>query len=432
MTTPSITAPTTFQTDAARSAITTEQLALIGFASGLSTCVNNDDTGSKKAKSVRDEAKLLMSLLMGKKASDILSEEIGVNDADDEQGETFNSVPKNLNAGDFTFTYPTLSLQPGSDTATRKGDANSSTAQNQEADLTPPPELLARLQSVNDKDAVKDCSEKMAQNVLESFGAALIWRAKTWVNSLSEVLRLRVTAPGESSGPAQSEISNYDREQDMSSFDASEIFLKSREMQIIDAIIRSSEEVSVVNVKTSFRVMPHRIQESIKPPLKKQKSEADEEANAYKVMHKLHFEAMVSMTSNEGDRYKKVKLQAPGTIEGVFCKGVPSAGDEFLRSVSIKIDTDAFAFSLERESRSTVRRAAEAALLAASGMEVSDVAHNHHSIISPRYVLMSPMQQHEGSDQETDLTQSTLSTTIPEDGGYSDSSARTTPSLKDS
>ena len=430
MITPSVTAPTTFQTDAARSAITTEQLALIGFASSLGTCVNNDDTGSKKAKSVRDEAKLLMSLLMGKKASDILSEEIGVNDDDDEQEETFNSAPKDLNAGDFTFTFPTLSLQPGSGPVTRQGDSNPST-QNQEADSTPPSELLARLQSVNDKDAVKDCSERMAQNVLESFGAALIWRAKTWVNSLSEVLRLRVDTPGQSSSPAQLSMRDCNGEQDMPSFDATEI-LQSREMQIIDAIIRSSEEVSVVNVKTSFRVMPQRIEESIKPSFKKQKTEADEEANTYKVMHKLHFEAMVSMTSNEGDRYKKVKLQAPGTIEGVFRRGVASTNDEFLRSVSIKLDTDAFASSLERESRATVRRAAEAALLAASGMEVSDITHAHHSIISPRYVLMSPLQPHEGSDQETDLTQSTLSTAIPEDGGYSDSSARTTPSLKDS
>jgi hypothetical protein len=417
-------APITFQTDAARSAITTEQLTLIGFASGLGTCVNNDDTGSKKAKSVRDEAKLLMSLLMGKKASDILSEEIGVNDEED--GETnAKNKPKDRTVGDFTFTFPALSLQPGS----CQGNEHSDATQNEGNELPPPSELLARLQSVNDMDAVKDCSETMAQNVLESFGAALIWRAKTWVNSLAQVLTLRVNEnEGATLDSNKVNKDQYDGEQEPN-FDADEI-MNSREMQIIESIVRSSEEVSVVNVKTSFRVLPQRIEGSNEPMSKKQKTDAAD-SSTYRVVHKLHFEAIVSMTSNEGDRYKKVKLQAPGAIEGTFLAGAPSGGDNRLRGVAIKLDTGAFALSLERESRSVVRRAAEAAMLAASGMEVTDVAQVHHSVISPRYVLMSPMQANDGSDQETDLTQSTFSTAIPsqEDGGYSDSSAVTTPSL---
>jgi hypothetical protein len=426
------TTPITFQTDAARSAITIEQLALIGFASTLGTCVNNDDTGSKKAKSVRDEAKLLMSLLMGKKASDILSEEIGVNDDDDGE-ETVESKPREKIAGDFAFTFPALSLQPGSNVADAPDEGNEGPdgAQYQEAELPPPSELLARLQSVNDKNAVKDCSEVMAQNVLESFGAALIWRAKTWVNSLAQVLRLRVDGEGDNSDSSKVKNAESDGERDQPNFDIDEI-LSSREMQIIDSIVRSSEEVSVVNVKTTFRVMPQRIEQEAEPVSKKPKTESD--APTYKVVHKLHFEAIISMTSNEGDRYKKIKLQSPGSIEGTFVAKVNS-GDDILRGVSIQLDTDAFALSLERESRAVVRRAAEAALLAASGMEVSEVAQVHHSVISPRYVLMSPMQQHDGSDQETDFTQSTFSTAIPshasgtEDGGYSDSSAITTPSL---
>lgn len=421
------TTPTTFQTAAARSAVTTEQLALIGFASALGTCVNNDDTGSKKAKSVRDEAKLLMSLLMGKKASDILSEEIGLNDDDDGE-ETVESKPRYQGAGDFIFTFPALSLQPGSaEEAPNVGNQGSDVAQDQETELLPPSKLLARLQSVNDKEAVKDCSEVIAQNVLESFGAALIWRAKTWVNSLAQVLTLRVNAEGGKSESSKFKNGNSDREQDPPNFDD---IMSSREMQIIESIVRSSEEVSVVNVKTRFCVMPQRIQPDAEPVSKRQKTES--EVPTYNVVHKLHFEAVVSMTSNEGDRYKKIKLQAPGSIEGTFVAKVNS-GDDILRGVSIKLDTDSFALSLEREGRAVVRRAAEAALLAASGMEISEVAQVHHSIISPRYVLMSPMQPHDGSDQETDLTQSTFSTAIPshagEDSAHSDSSAVTTPSF---
>ena len=426
-------APNTFLTNPDRAAITTEQLALIGFASGLGTCVNNDDTGSKKAKSVRDEAKLLMSLLMGKKASDILSEEIGVED-DEDCDARIDSKPKSSNTGDFTFTCPRLSLQPESDADSSvpiQNDSEADTVQIGKKELPPPSELLSRLQSVHNKDAVKDCVETIAQNVLESFGAALIWRAKTWINSLAQVLQIRVNAKGAESDVTKLKNCESDGGKEEPEFDADDI-MSSREMQIIESIVRSSEEVAVVNVKTNFRVMPQRIENTSEPDLKKQKTDE----TTYNVIHKLHFEAIVSMTSNEGDKYKEMKLQAPGSIAGTFISKVNS-GEDSLRGVCIKLDTDAFALSLERQSRAVVRRAAEAALLAASGMEVSDVAQVHHSVISPRYVLMSPMQMqlNDGSDQETDLTQSTFSTTIPshasggEDGVYSDSSAVTTPSL---
>ncbi|KAL3798835.1 hypothetical protein HJC23_004623 [Cyclotella cryptica] len=425
------TAPVTFQTDAARSTITAEQLSLIGFASRLGACVNNDDTGSKKAKSVRDEAMLLMSLLMGKKASDILSEEIGVKD-EDECNEKEDFKPKDRTVDNFSFTFPALSLQPS------HSNDEPCTTPNGTTELPSPSELLARTHSVNDKDAVRDSSEAMAHNVLESFGAALVWRAKTWVNSLASVLALKVRSEGDCasrSDPPKVDRGDYNEGQAGPNFDADEL-MNSREMQIIDSIVRSSEEVSVVNVKTSFRVLPQRIEDPTEPDSKKRKTEC-KALKTYKVIHKLVFEAIVSMTSNEGDRYKKVKLQAPGVIEGTFlAENNSEVGEDFLCGVSIKLDTNALALSLERESRSVVRRAAEAALLAASGMEITDVAHVHHSIISPRHVLMSPIQQHDGSDQETEeqISMSTFSTSVPshvsaEDGGCSDSSAATTPSF---
>ncbi|KAL7486729.1 hypothetical protein ACHAW6_012329 [Cyclotella cf. meneghiniana] len=421
------TMPVTFQTDAARSTITPEQIALIGFASRLGTCVNNDDTGSKKAKSVRDEAMLLMSLLMGKKASDILSEEIGVKD-EDEASEKEDYKHTGRTMGNFSFTFPALSLQPS------EYNGDSCTTQDESIEILSPSELLARSHSVNDKDAVRDSSEAMAHNVLESFGAALVWRAKTWVNSLASALALKVRSEGgfaSRSKPGKRDSDEYNEGQEEPNIDIDEL-MNSREMQIIDSIVRSSEEVSVVNIKTIFRVLPQRIEDSTEPESKKQKTEL----KTYKVTHKLVFEAIVSMTSNEGDRYKKVKLQAPGSIEGTFLAEVNSeVGEDILCGASIKLDTDALALSLERESRSVVRRAAEAALLAASGMEVTDVANFHDSIISPRHVLMSPIQQHENSDQETEeRSMSTFSTSVPshvsaEDGGCSDSSDATTPSL---
>lgn len=107
------------------------------------------------------------------------------------------------------------------------------------------------------------------------------------------------------------------------------------------------------------------------------------------------------MTSNDGVRYNGIKLQAPGYIQGTFQKDKARSnaieGEETLSGVSMTLDTDALALSLERQSRLVVRRAAEAAIMAASGIDCSsspkylESPHVHHSVISPRYVLMSPV-----------------------------------------
>lgn len=445
--------PTTFHSDASRSTITTEHLALVGFASRLGACASNDATDSKGTKSVRDEAKLLMSLLMGKKASEILSEEIGVTDDVDEDKKA--ARPKDRDMGNFAFTFPSLSLQPDASASATSGEKVGDSAHDdneEEDDIPPPSELLGRTQFVNDLDAIRDSSEAMAHNVLESFGSALIWRAKTWINSLARVLALKVeTDSGREGGEdlqleGEGGAGNDDNEgEDISHSESSFDLMGSREMQIIESIVRSSEEVSVVNVKTSFHVTPNRIQDPKEPASKKLKTEISHNDDEYKVVHKLVFEAVVSMTSNEGDRYKNVKLQAPGLIEGAFLKSAGSGdGEEILNGVSITLDTHALALSLERQSRLVVRKAAEAALMAACGMEYTDTNRVRLSVISPRHdALMSPVPQNTyASDHETDnqrslsissvsiKSQSTGVVSSSEDGGCgSDSSAVTTSSL---
>jgi len=110
------------------------------------------------------------------------------------------------------------------------------------------------------------------------------------------------------------------------------------------------------------------------------------------------FEATISMTSNDDVRYNGVTLQAPGHIQGTFAQNANSSeeGDETLTGVSMMLDTDALAQSLERQSRLVVRQAAEAALMTARGIDSSsshiyESPRVQHSIISPRYVLMSPV-----------------------------------------
>ena len=428
----------TFHSEASRASVTTEHLALIGFTARLGTCVNNDAENGKAAKSVRDEAMLLMSLLTGKKASEILSEDVGVNDLADDSSRKKHVRPKDRDMGNFSFTFPSLSLQPDAAAATPSPSpvagvpAETIGEQDQAADLPPPSKLLSRTQSITDKDDIRTSSEHMATNVLDSFGAALQWRAKTWIKSLAHVLALKeeqrlqeaaaTNGKGGQGGSDQRDFAPSTPKQNQDNVD----LMSSREMQIIDAIVKSSEDVVVVNLKTSFRVTPNRIQPQQRgsPEPERKKIRADQvsvqKANEYKVAHKLIFEAIVTMTSNDGGRYKTVKLQAPGVIEGIFVsKNDSSEKEETLTGVSLELDTDALALSLERQSRLVVRKAAEATLVAASGVEsggatsptrYTESPHVHHSVISPRYVLMSPIPtQPYISDYDDDLKKLDLS-----------------------
>ena len=434
----SITRPT-FHSEASRASVTTEHLALIGFSARLGTCVNNDAENGKAAKSVRDEAMLLMSLLTGKKASEILSEEVGVHESPKSENRKKYVRPKDRDMGNFSFTFPSLSLQPDASSASpvaATGDAaDTMKIKCQESDVPVPSKLLSRTQFINDKDDIRTSSEQMAHNVLDSFGAALQWRAKTWIQSLAHVLalkeeqRLQEAAAAATNGKGgQKGKRDFAPSTPKNNAD----LMGSREMQIIDAIVKSSEDVVVVNLKTSFRVTPIRIQpknpgfpdnDSQEPEHKKLKADqvpTKKVNDEYKVAHKLIFEAIVTMTSNDGGRYKTVKLQAPGVIEGNFVTNTQSAEkEEILTGVSLELDTDALALSLERQSRLVVRKAAEATLVAASGIDnggtsspnrYTDSPHVHHSVISPRYVLMSPVPtQPYISDYEDDLKKLDLS-----------------------
>jgi hypothetical protein len=170
----------------------------------------------------------------------------------------------------------------------------------------------------------------MAHNVLESFGAALVWRAKTWIKSLANVLALkeqkRIDAHKATSGVEVEADRDEDDAEKGGRGDENDDLMNSKEMQIIDAIVKSSEEVSVVNIKTSFRVLSNRVShlngdaalsssttDPEEPASKKaRKEQPPRDAGEYELTHKLMFEATISMTSNDVVRYNGVNLQAPG------------------------------------------------------------------------------------------------------------------------
>ena len=468
------TAPLSSPCNVNEATITSDFLALVGFAARLGTCVNNDTAAdSGDAKSVRDEAMLLMSLLMGDKAEEILSDvkesrcvkrkrpsSSSCSSSSDSSVRPTTTDSDNNHMGAFSFTFPSLSLQPDghseelSSSATERpseiaDEGGDDDDDDEIMDHPPPSQLLGRTQQVHDKNLIRDSSESMAHNVLESFGAALVWRAKTWIKSLTNVLALkeqkRIDARRAAAAAAAAaatindegteeniEASHQDDDDDDEENENYDDLMNSKEMQIIDAIVRSAEEVSVVNIKTTFRVLPTCTsrqscddEDDALPsipsgggdgaaPKTNASSPHDNVVHAYKVTHKLLFEATISMTSNDDVRYNGVTLQAPGFIQGTFAQNAESlvvveeggvgegeggGGDETLTGISVTLDTDALALSLERQSRLVVRQAAEAALMTARGMDSSSPSarnhyespHVHHSIISPRYVLMSPI-----------------------------------------
>ena len=440
------------------SGVTSEKLALIGVCARLGTCVNNDNSNGLGEKSVRDEAMLLMNLLKGRRAFEILSDHVESRPSPlcKRKSELLDCDTQDY--GSFTFTFPSLSLEADAyadaHAATpfqRSHTSNGDCVKESSDKLLSPSALLSRQQCNRDKDGIRGSGESMAGNFLRSFGAALEWRAKTWIKSLATVLALRqqqrIDAPNAGSG-SKTENDNED-------------LMSSREMQIIDAIVKSSEEVSIVNIKTTFRVLQassskdDSYSESPKKVVKRMSHESHESTNEYTVTHKLSFEATISMTSNDGVRYNGIEIKAPGLIQGTFLRDYGSvAAEESLSSVNITLDTNVLADALERQSRLVARNAAESTLVA-TGTTIngkpprSDSPRVHHSVISPRYVLMSPMHKSHfttiannkaGLPQVPSVSALAGTDDCPMDGATtvsssshgscsSDSSANTTPSL---
>ena len=393
--------PSTFS--AISSGVTSEQLALIGVCARLGTCVNNDNSNGPGEKSVRDEAMLLMNLLKGRRASEILSDHVESRPSPLCKRKSELLDCETQADGTFTFTSPSLSLEADAhadvheaSSFQRSPASNRDCTEERSDKLLSPSALLSRPQSNHDKDGIRGSGEFMAGNFLRSFGAALEWRAKTWIKSLATVLALRQQQRIDAPKRSQQQIAGSNR------MNENEDLMSSREMQIIDAIVKSSEEVSIVNIKTTFRVLQAtsgRDDSSSVSPKKVVKRESHETTSQYTVTHKLSFEATISLTSNDGVRYNGIEIKAPGFIQGTFSRDYGSVtAEESLSSVNITLDTNVLADALERQSRLVVRNAAESTLVA-SGTSIngkpprSDSPRVHHSVISPRYVLMSPMQK---------------------------------------
>lgn len=346
------------------SGTTTEQLALIGFAARLGTCVSKEDGSIANDGDLRQEAQLLMSLMSSTPASSIITDS---SSGDEDMGESTVQLPdeqKNeappKNSGSchphFAFSCPSLSLDASSfhsRPSTAQRQVTDGSSESTEATVKPPAVLLSRPLGVVDRDAMRLSAEAMARNILQSFHTAVQWRINAWAKGLAHSLVCQ-----------EREL----LEQGSSEEDLREL-LHTPEARVLATLQHGAAKVDVVDARTSYRVRPQRMDHDPQdpssgdaPPVKKRKLERGS-AGTYRVAHALSFQAVLNLSTPAG--FTEVTLEAPGIIEGVFVV-TAKAGEETLTGVSVQIDTCVLARMMEMSSRIVARTATTACLEARS------------------------------------------------------------------
>mmetsp|Transcript_22369 Transcript_22369/g.33047 ORF Transcript_22369/g.33047 Transcript_22369/m.33047 type:complete len:317 (+) Transcript_22369:232-1182(+) len=175
-------------------------------------------------------------------------------------------------------------------------------------------------------------SQKIAGNIFQTFQKSIKWRKRSWIESLSQLLRAA--------------------EQKMKQCGASDVELKSL-LKTPPAILISCLKhvnIKVLAARTFFRVLPTLWGEN------------DQERN--KVDHNkdptyvLSFKTVLNISSPSG--YSEVTLEAPGTIRGTF--SCLKSSERELSGVTIVVDTRVLATIIDKSNRILVRAAVESLL----------------------------------------------------------------------
>jgi len=334
---------------------TSEQLALIGFAARLGTCVSQEDGSIATDGDLRQDAQLLMSLMTSTSTTSVIDEplssdeEIAVQSSNGGHDDLQNSGSHQQS---FAFSCPSLSLDASSFQTRPSVIQRQVTDGSSERALThvqPPAVLLSRPLGVDDRDAMRLSAEAMARNMLQSFHTAVQWRIDTWVSELAESLVLQ-----------ERDLLAQGASQD----DLREL-LSSSEALVLASLKHRASKFDVLDARTSYRVRPQRMEKDSRisspactaPPAKKRKLETDSD-KVYSVSHALSFQTVLNLSTSAG--FTEVTLEAPGIIEGTFT--ITKAGEETLTGVSVQIDTRVLARMMEKSSRIVVRTATHSCL----------------------------------------------------------------------
>jgi len=243
--------------------------------------------------------------------------------------------------------------------------------------LPHPSDLFGRTLLTHHREGVSEATDVMARNVLQAFSVALEWRYSAWVGSLAKVLRLKKAlilaqprqSQGEGGHAGQGDAAEADGFDDGDLEDGYDY----AEATAIDSLARTIADLSVIDVKTAFRVQQPSDRDLVQPKKRvKVRQVTLEDASGgkdnnggrlYERSSPLTFEAVLTVLVGPNAEPMRVVLGTSGTITGTFAGSSSGAeGEEVLVGVDLKLDTDSLAHSMEEQSRLLVRAAAETAM----------------------------------------------------------------------
>lgn len=240
----------------------------------------------------------------------------------------------------FTINCPSLSLQSSS--------AFSSS-------LNSPSQLFSQPITAQCSSNVSSMSENLACNVLKSFISALKWRTKVWIKNLADTIVKRHqhrNIKQISQGKPKESLESYKEE-----------VRKSKEAKLIEALGHASSAVVVHDVRNTFEVLEKQL--SLKkrvslPPLKKRRKLSPmNPKNEYKLSHAINLESKCTVSTN--NEKSQVILKTPGAIHGTFHRD--KDGHFHLVDVSLTLDTEVLANSIEKQSRKIMSAAAKECMI---------------------------------------------------------------------
>ncbi len=307
----------------------------------------------------------------------------------------------------------TIPIETTKDKSPRPSQSKTTHAQAQ-APTQGPPQLFARPITKRSSLDVTDVAEALASNVLQSFITALEWRTKVWIADLARSLSSKFKDEASKLKPEKVEKDGKKRscgKQSKSKSPSSgsnasgldklrEKFKKSQEARVIEALSQTKSSIIVHDVRTTFFVLEQQLntapideggeeekkedyndncpaaatgpafdQTQVFRPLKKRRTVTDDEMSPapqkatvrdadvkYTLSHALNLDSRCSVSTSSEEKMS-VSLQTPGVIDGTFVRN--GDGDVMLVDVSIRLDTECLALSMEQKSRLVVRKAAE-------------------------------------------------------------------------
>ena len=243
----------------------------------------------------------------------------------------------------FTIHCPSLSLQSSSSLSS----------------LNTPSQLFSQQIIAQCSSNVNSISEQLAHNVLNSFLSALKWRNRVWIKSLADVIVKRHQhriIKRRNQGESKESLESFKGE-----------IRKSKEARLIEALAHASSAVVVHDVRNTFEVLEKQLSfidkvkknESLPPLKKRRKTSPLNSKNEYKLSHAINLESKCTVSAN--NEKAQVILKTPGAIHGTFHHDVN--GHLNLVDVSLTLDTEILATSIEQQSRKIMRAAAKECMI---------------------------------------------------------------------